>query len=251
MTPAERVVRLKQLHDQVKALNEEIAQLEAEDEQYVAFRQRSQQAGRKLLAYLDYVRYSAFREQLEAARTAAGRPRGWDKAPLLLKLREVLLVVGADTGGPAPVAPVVGRVAPTSPASPPGVPHAGAAPASPSAPARAAGALAGRPGSRSGPAPVTASQLIEMHAPILSEVGELTSRALEEFRMGQTASALGSIERATYLLERVAHAPAAMSQRLIKVLDDGLKEGALAEADRARREHVRGRISTVLEADIR
>ena len=96
MTPAERVVRLKQLHDQVKALNEEIAQLEAEDEQYVAFRQRSQQAGRKLLAYLDYVRYSAFREQLEAAWTAAGRPRGWDKAPLLLKLREVLLVVGAS-----------------------------------------------------------------------------------------------------------------------------------------------------------
>jgi hypothetical protein len=192
------------------------------------------------------VRYSAFREQLEAAWTAAGRPRGWDKAQLLLKLREVLLVVGADVGGPEP---------PTSPrpAAAPAAPFVGrAAPAAPSAPAARAGSLASRPGSRSGPAapaPVTASELIEMHAPIISEVGELTSRALEEFRLGQTASALAAIERATYLLERVAHAPAAMSQRLIKVLDEGLKEGALADADRARREHVRGRITTVLEAE--
>ena len=67
--------------------------------------------------------------------------------------------------------------------------------------------------------------------------------------MGQTTSALVSIERATYLLERVAHAPPAMSQRLIKVLDEGLKEGAIADADRARREQVRGRITTVLEAE--
>jgi hypothetical protein len=88
-----------------------------------------------------------------------------------------------------------------------------------------------------------------MHSPILTEVGDLTKRAEEEFRMGQTASALVSVERATYLLERVAHAPAAMSQRLIKVLDEGLKEGAVADADRARREQVRERISTVLAAE--
>jgi hypothetical protein len=88
-----------------------------------------------------------------------------------------------------------------------------------------------------------------MHSPILKEVGDLTGRAEEEFRTGQTPSALVSVERAAYLLERVAHAPPVMSERLIKVLDQGLKESVLADADRARREQVRGRIASVLEAE--
>jgi hypothetical protein len=86
-----------------------------------------------------------------------------------------------------------------------------------------------------------------MHSPILNEVGDLTKRAEDEFRTGQTGNGLASLERATYLLERVAHAPNAMSQRLIKVLDEGLKEGAVADADRTRREQVRARVTAVLE----
>ncbi|HEY3107182.1 MAG TPA: hypothetical protein VGL23_00415, partial [Chloroflexota bacterium] len=112
MTPAERVARLKQLYDQVKALNEEIAQLEAEDPQFVAFKQRSQQAGRKALPYLDYARYSAFRDQLEAAWTAAGRPRNWDRAELLVKLRDVLLVTGGPDSAAAPTPPVAPGASP-------------------------------------------------------------------------------------------------------------------------------------------
>jgi len=285
MTPAERVARLKQLYEQVTALNAEIAQLEGEDGQFVSFKERSQQARRKLLAYPDFVRYSAYREQLEAAWTAAGRPRSWEQAELLVKLRDVLLISAAESGGaptpvpPRPVArPPPPQTAPTGGASPPPAPagsvraattsvaparpgatapaapppraRPGPAASAPTAPAPPAAAPP-RPGSRAAAAagPVSHSQLIEMHAPILNEVGDLTRRAEEEFRMGQTASALVSVERATYLIERVAYAPAAMSQRLLKVLDEGLKEGALADADRARREHVRGRIATVLASE--
>src|SRR5262245_60795476 len=104
MTPAERATRLRQLYEQVRSLSDAIAQLEAEDDQFVAFRQRAQQAGRKSLPYPDYVRYTAFRDQLEAAWAAAGRPRTWDRAPVLLKLRDVLLVAGSEGGPTDPAA---------------------------------------------------------------------------------------------------------------------------------------------------
>src|SRR5262245_44624750 len=110
MTAAERVARLKLLYEKVAALNEEIAQLEAEDEQYVAFRQRAQGAGRRVLGYPDFVRYSGFRDQLEAAWQAAGRPRSWDKAEPLVKLREVLLIP------PDPAGPLPGAARPGAPA---------------------------------------------------------------------------------------------------------------------------------------
>ena len=58
-----------------------------------------------------------------------------------------------------------------------------------------------------------------------------------------------SVERATYLFERVAHAPPVMSQRLIKLLDERLREGLLADAGRPPREQIRGRIAAVLEAE--
>jgi hypothetical protein len=282
MTPAERVARLKQLYDQVKALNEEIAQLEAEDQQFVAFKQRSAKVGRKSLAYADYVRYSAYRDKLEDDWAKAGRPRNWEQAALLVKLRDVLLVTGPDAATPAAAAPAApasaaasaprGAVAPalvTRPAAAP-APAAASAPARPAASAPATGApnrpnvaaasaspasapaspASGRSSGRGSAAPtqLSTSQLIEMHSPILNEVGDLTKRAEEEFRMGQTANALVSIERATYLIERVGQTPPAMSSRLIKVLDDGLKEGAIADADRARREQVRERIAAVLAA---
>lgn len=94
------------------------------------------------------------------------------------------------------------------------------------------------------------SQLAEMHSPILNEVGDLTKRAEEEFRTSQATGALSSVERAVYLLERVAKAPNAMSTRLLKVLDEGVKEGSvISESDRARREAVRSRITALTAED--
>src|SRR5438093_834505 len=125
MTPAERVARLKQLYDQVKALNEEIAQLEAEDPTFVAFKQRSQPAA------------PATPTRPSAAPVAAATP--------------------SRSGGA------------TSPAA--------SSAQGPLGPARSA-PTTGRPGSRSSTAPtqISPSQLIEMHSPILNEVGDLTRR---------------------------------------------------------------------------
>jgi hypothetical protein len=149
---------------------------------------------------------------------------------------------------PAPRAPSAApaatvRVAPAT-AGTTQRPVASAAPAS-NAPTSGA---ASRRGPTAPPEPhYSQSQLAEMHSPILNEVGELTKRAEEEFRSSQLANGFASAERAVYLLERVAHAPAAMTSRLLKVLDDGLKEGSvMSDSDRVRREAVRERIQTVI-----
>ena len=54
--------------------------------------------------------------------------------------------------------------------------------------------------------------LAEQHSPILNEVVELAKRAEEEFRSSQVPSGMASCDRAIYLLERVYHAPPALTK---------------------------------------
>jgi hypothetical protein len=278
MTPVERLARLTQLREQVKALTEEIARLEAEDEGYVQHHQRSQLARRPPLSYADYVKYASAFTQYQTAWTRAGMAPNWPHLSVLLRLRDVLLEpapAAAPVAAGATATPAAVRAAPSAPvpaprtgvatATTPPVPTpAGRVPgagtqtqAAPPPPSRGPAATsANRSGGGSAPrAPVpeqtyTQSQLAEMHSPILNEVGDLTKRAEEEFRTSQGGNALSSVERATFLLERVAKAPNAMSTRLLKVLDDGLKEGSIiSEVDRARREQVRERITKLTAED--
>ena len=90
---------------------------------------------------------------------------------------------------------------------------------------------------------VSREQLIEMHIPIVKELGEIVKRAEDELRTAQYANGLTTLDWTTYLLERVASPSPPLIARLTKALDEVLRGGAiLQDADRARLEELRTRI---------
>jgi len=279
MTRAERAQRLAQLREQLNAISAEINRLEREDEGYVAYAQRAQASRQQVLPYAEFAKYAVAFEQLEALYAQAGRPQNWERLPLLMQLRRVLLVPSpgqqpATARAAAGQAAATGaRPATTAVAAParPGVPtqtnDAGGQPTQiirpassgvVAAPVPATTAQAAKPADAPKAAEVAkveaakaaaartaeqyAANLAEQHSPILSEVVELLKRAEEEFKSSQLPSGLASVDRAVYLLERVYHAPAAQVTRVVKLLDDTKAGGSqIAEADRARWDSVRER----------
>jgi hypothetical protein len=262
MTRPERAARIAQLREQLAAITEEINRLMREDEAYVAYAGRAQAARQNVLPYPDFARYVVAYEQFEAQWAQAGRPSNWERLPVLMQLREALLVPAQTTAGARPVA-VGGAAAPGAGARPAAAAPAVAAPTARPAGGPAAPAPAAQTPSQAAPpaAPVPAAvapkaaarsadqpNLAEQHSPILNEVVELAKRAEEEFRLAQLPAGLASVDRAVYLLERVYHAPPALVNRVVKLLDDA-KGGAqiVAESDRERWDKARSRAVALLE----
>src|SRR5579884_2986434 len=278
MSRAQRVQRIAQLREQAAAIADEIGRLEREDDGFVAYLGRAQAARKEPLGYADFARYAVAFEQLEAQWQQAGRPSAWSQLALLNRLREVLLAPAPSAAPVAAAAPAAAR-APVAAAGRPGAavapPRPAPAPARPAAPPPAAPAPAPtslRNGpTRTTPAPhqapmaPTAAQaaanasaakeaqraashanLAEQHSPILNEVVELAKRAEEEFRLAQLPAGLASTDRATYLLERVYQAPPALTNRVIKLLDDAGRNSQMADAEKQRWEQIKARLETVL-----
>jgi hypothetical protein len=279
MSRAERAARITQLREQLTAIGEEINRLEREDEGYVAYIGRAQAARQNVLPYPEFARYAVAFEQFEGQWAQAGRPSNWAQLPLLMRLREVLLVpapapaAAGARAAPSPAGAAAGATRPAAPtaasttsgvARPATGPAATAQPAAPAtaAPARpnaAGGTAAAAPATAASPAATAAAKaaagrqaehaanLAEQHSPILNEVVELSKRAEEEFRLAQLPSGLASVDRAVYLLERVYHAPPALVNRVIKLLDDASKTAQVAEAERQRWDQVRSRAVVLVE----
>ncbi len=258
MSRIERAQRIGQLREQLSAITEEIARLEREDEGYVAYVGRAQAARQAPLPYLEFARYAVAFEQYEGQWVQAGRPANWPHLELLTRLRQVLLV-------PAPAAAAGGAQAPrlAAPTDPRAAAGRRAAPGPGAAGKLAAGsaqpptqrppaAASGKPGQPTpGTRPAAAARvshenLAEQHSPILNEVVELAKRAEEELRLAQFPAGLASVDRAIYLLERVYHAPPALTNRIIKLLDDAGRGSALSDSDRQRWEQLKSRADALL-----
>src|SRR5690242_11686597 len=104
MSRPERAARVAQLREQLAAITEEINRLEREDEGYVAYAGRAQASRQNVLPYTEFARYAVAFEQLEAQWAQAGRPANWTQLPLLMRLREVLLVPAPGLAGARPAA---------------------------------------------------------------------------------------------------------------------------------------------------
>jgi hypothetical protein len=237
-----------------------------------------------VLPYAEFAKYAVAFEQLEALWAQAGRPQNWERLPLLMQLRRVLLVPtpGGQPAAARPAAPA-GQATAAGPAGAAvATPTRAGAPAQtngssgqaativrpaaqgamPTAQppttnaqrAQAAAAEATKQAEAAKTAAATrqaeqhAANLAEQHSPILSEVVELLKRAEEEFKMSQLPAGLASVDRAVYLLERVYHAPPAQVARAVKLLDDTKAGGSqIAESDRARWDSVRERAAALGE----
>ena len=91
---------------------------------------------------------------------------------------------------------------------------------------------------------VSREQLVEMHTPIIKELGEIVKRAEDELRTAQYANGSATLDWATYLLERVVSPSPPLIARLTKALDEVLRGGAtIQDADRTRLEELRVRIA--------
>jgi hypothetical protein len=231
MGQSDRQARIAQLRAQIEQLQRELAQLELEEERgpYQEYLERVRAAGQTPKLQAEIERYITAHAQLEAEWTRLGRPaQGYPRLSVLHRLREMLVLPPLPVSGTSPSA----AATPATPAGRGTAPATAAAPASPN----------GTPGPATYVPPVVPrEQLIEMHNPILNEIVELNKRAVEEFKNGKVQDGIISAERSTYLLERVAHAPPAMQNAVIKIADDSLRLTGVTENDRARLARVKER----------
>lgn len=232
---SDRATRIEQLRAQIKALSEELAALEREEAQdpFAQYVARVRAVGRKAIAEPQFARYFAAHERLEQEWTRRGKPTtNWEHLAVFAQVRTALDLPPIEGVG-VPARAAAAATADQNPAAPV---VAGAAPAATD------GAIAEAPKRPISTGPrVTREQLIEMHSPILNECVELTKRASTELSSAKIGDGITSCERMIYLLERVAHAPPAMSTRIIQTIDESLKTVTVQESDRARIDSVKER----------
>ncbi|HEV8638438.1 MAG TPA: hypothetical protein VG370_29845 [Chloroflexota bacterium] len=233
MEQTERQTRIAQLRGEIEALQQELARLEHEEDQpYQQYTERARASGQTVLPPSEFHRYTSFHEQLEQEWIRLGRPRmGWPRMAVFLRLRGLLQLPPLDV-------PDAERAAARASVRP-----RGAGPAAPAAPTTAVGAPTAGPTAapRARAQSARREQLMEMHGPILNEVVELTKRAAEELRLAKVGDGITSAERAMYLLDRVAYAPAVLANQVVWVVDEALRGAGIPEADRARLVAIRDR----------
>lgn len=188
--------------------------------------------GRAPIAEAQFDRYSKAHEQLEREWVRRNRPTSdWQHLAVFAQLRFLLAlspIEGTEQSGSPPpsAAPVPAALQTTTPDQ--------------SAPNSAEGDGAPAPPTPRRPT-VPIEQMIEMHSPILNECVELTKRAGDEFKRALIFDGLISVERAIYLLERVAYPPPAMPGRVASVAHEALRGVISQESDRLRLTAVRDR----------